>query len=232
MPTLVLLPGMDGTGELFAPFLEALGDQFKTQVVRYPTDQELGYEELLTLARSALPIDEPYVVLGESFSGPIAISLAAEASPLLRGVVLCCTFARNPHPAFSPFKNLLALVPFHWSPSIALSWALLGSFGSAALRGSIAGAVRRVAPRVLRARLRSVASVDVSDMLATVTVPCLYLRASQDRLVPASASVHIQCVLPPVSMVQINAPHCLLQAAPAEAARIVSLFVREVQVAL
>lgn len=232
MPTLVLLPGMDGTGDLFAPFLEALGNQYKTQVVRYPTDQELGYEELLTLARRALPTDEPYIVLGESFSGPIAISLAAEAPPLLRGVVLCCTFARNPRPALDPLKSLLAFVPFRWSPSAGLSWALLGSFGSAALRVAIAQAVRRVAPKVLRARLRSVASVDVSSMLATVRVPCLYLRASHDRLVPAGASVHIQGVLPHVSVVQINAPHCLLQAAPEEAARVVSPFVREVQVAL
>jgi len=232
MPTLVLLPGMDGTGDLFAPFLTALGDQFKTKVVRYPPDQELGYEDLLALTRSALPIDEPYVVLGESFSGPTAISLAAEAPPLLCGVVLCCTFARNPRPAIAPLKSLFALVPFHWAPPTALSWALLGPFGSAALRASIAGAVRRVAPRVLRARLRSVASVDVSAMLATVRVPCLYLRASQDRLVPVGASVHIQAVLPQVSVVQINAPHCLLQAAPAEAAGVVSAFVREVQVAL
>ncbi|MBR7800110.1 alpha/beta fold hydrolase [Undibacterium fentianense] len=232
MPTLVLLPGMDGTGDLFAPFLEALGDQFKTQVVRYPTDQELGYDELLALTRRFLPIDEPYIVLGESFSGHIAISLAAEAPPLLRGLILCCTFVRNPRPALEPLKSLLPFVPLHWSPSAALGWALLGSFGSIALRAAIAGAVRRVAPKVLRARLRSVASVDVSAMLATVKVPCLYLRASRDRMVPASASVHIQDVLPLVSVVQINAPHCLLQAEPAQAARVVSSFVSEVQGAL
>jgi pimeloyl-ACP methyl ester carboxylesterase len=223
---------MDGTGDLFAPFVEALGDQFKTRVVSFPTDLELGYEELLVLTRRLLPVDGPYVVLGESFSGPIAIAIAAEAPPHLRGVILCCTFARNPRPAFKPLKRLLPLVPLRWSPSAALSWALLGAFGSSALRAAIAAAVRRVAPKVLRARLRSVASVDVSAELAAVKVPCLYLRASHDRLVPASASVHIQGVLPLVSVVQINAPHCLLQAVPAEAARVVSTFVREVQVAL
>lgn len=232
MPTLVLLPGMDGTGDLFAPFLEALGDQFTTQIVSYPTDQDLGYEELLALTRSALPIEEPYVVLGESFSGPVAIALAAEAPPLMRGVILCCTFARNPRPALEPLKSVLGLVPLRWAPSAALGWALLGSFESTTLRAAISKAVRRVSPRVLRARLRSVASVDVSAVLATVKLPCLYLRASQDRLVPASASVHIQGVLPQVVVVQISAPHCLLQAAPDEAARLVSPFFREVQVAL
>src|SRR5690349_19305847 len=33
---LVLLPGMDGTGELFAPFLSALGSSWESLVFRYP----------------------------------------------------------------------------------------------------------------------------------------------------------------------------------------------------
>jgi len=34
-PHLVLLPGLDGTGELFAPLLHALDYEFPTSVVRY-----------------------------------------------------------------------------------------------------------------------------------------------------------------------------------------------------
>ena len=34
-PTLVLLPGLDGTGTLFAPFLEARGADIPTVVERY-----------------------------------------------------------------------------------------------------------------------------------------------------------------------------------------------------
>jgi hypothetical protein len=34
---LVLLPGMDGTGELFAPFVAALGKTTPVVVVSYPT---------------------------------------------------------------------------------------------------------------------------------------------------------------------------------------------------
>ena len=97
MPKLILLPGMDGTGELFGPFLNALRNRFNAQVIRYPTDLALGYQELSTFVRNALPVDEPYVFLAESFSGPIAIAIAAEAPPSSRGSILCCTFARNPH---------------------------------------------------------------------------------------------------------------------------------------
>jgi pimeloyl-ACP methyl ester carboxylesterase len=231
MPTLVLLPGLDGTGDLFSPFIDAVAGQFKTQVVRYPTDRVLSYEELLAIARSALPTDEPYVLLGESFSGPIAISLAAEAHPFMRGVVLCCTFARNPQPALAHFGALLSLVPFQRTPAMVLGAALLGPFGNAALRASIAKAVGQVSSSVLRARLQSVLLADVSDKLASVSKPCLYLHATQDRLVPQSAAAHIKSVLPAVSVVPIKAPHCLLQAVPTQAVRVISSFFWEVELA-
>ena len=51
---LVLLPGMDGTGELFAPFVAALKREFKVVVVRYPTNEPLGYAELEAIARGKL----------------------------------------------------------------------------------------------------------------------------------------------------------------------------------
>ncbi len=45
MITLVLLPGMDGTGCLFADFVSALGSEFETILVRYPSDEPLGYND-------------------------------------------------------------------------------------------------------------------------------------------------------------------------------------------
>ncbi|MEZ5707665.1 MAG: hypothetical protein R3E56_22020 [Burkholderiaceae bacterium] len=34
-PTLVLLPGMDGTGDLFKPFLAVMASAFDTLVIQY-----------------------------------------------------------------------------------------------------------------------------------------------------------------------------------------------------
>jgi pimeloyl-ACP methyl ester carboxylesterase len=77
-PTLVLLPGMDGTGDLFAPLVAALGPHMRTVIVRYP-DEPLDYASDEEIARAALPIGHPFILLGESFSGPIAVSIAASA---------------------------------------------------------------------------------------------------------------------------------------------------------
>lgn len=87
MTTLVLLPGLDGTGELFDPLVRELGPDLSIRVVRYPQDPGLGYKELLQFARDALPPTEPLVLLGESFSGPIAIQLSAERPDQVRGLI-------------------------------------------------------------------------------------------------------------------------------------------------
>ncbi len=87
MAKLILLPGLDGTGELFAPFIEALGG-FETQVVSYPPDRAMSYAEHEAFARAKLPSDEDYVLLAESFSGPVGISIAAPAPKRLKALIL------------------------------------------------------------------------------------------------------------------------------------------------
>ena len=96
MVKLILMPGIEGTGDLFAPLVRALDNSLDTTVLRYPTDEPLGYSELLPRVRAALPASGPFVLLGESFSGPLAIMLAAEAPAGLRGVILSASFATNP----------------------------------------------------------------------------------------------------------------------------------------
>jgi len=228
MVTLVLLPGMDGTGNLFGPFIAALKGEFDVKVVRYPTGQALNYSELESIARAALPVDGPFVLLGESFSGPIAISLAAQRPSQLKGLLLCCTFVRNPRPIFSGLHFLVDVLPVS-APVGLLSRLLLGRFSTPALRAALGEALAQVSPVALRARIKSVLSIDVSEQLRAGTVPTIYLCANFDRVVPAAASQLVTQLNPNVRVVQFEAPHFLLQAAPAKAARVVGDFMRDVQ---
>src|SRR4051812_43266913 len=94
--TVVLLPGLDGTGTLFGPVLDHLPPDLRPLVVTYPTEEPLGYEQLLAHVLERLPTSAPFVLLGESFSGPLAL-MASSRSPVgLRGVILCASFVRNP----------------------------------------------------------------------------------------------------------------------------------------
>lgn len=231
MVTLVLLPGMDGTGDLFEPFIAALGGEFDVKVVRYPSDEPLGYAELEAFARAALPAEGPFVLVGESFSGPITVALAASASQQLKGLVLCCTFVRNPRPLFAGLRSVVGLVPVAFAPVGVLSGLLLGRFSTVELRAALARSLAKVAPSALRARLAAVLNVDVSSKLSAVKAPTLYLRASNDRLVPPSACALISRLAPRTRVVELDGPHFLLQAVPVEAARVVRAFVHDVRTA-
>jgi len=50
----VLLPGLDGTGELFRPLFAELPGWIHPVVVSYPRERPLGYTELLPLAAAEI----------------------------------------------------------------------------------------------------------------------------------------------------------------------------------
>ncbi|MES2321210.1 MAG: alpha/beta fold hydrolase [Pseudomonadota bacterium] len=214
MAAIVLLPGMDGTGDLFSGFVAALGEQYRTQVISYPADHALGYRELADFVRARLPLEEPYVLLGESFSGPVAIALAAEGHPGLVGLVLCCTFARNPFPATARLRPLTSLMPVN-SRLFSLAGPLLR--GGHALP-ELSRVLEHVPASVLRARLREVMKVDYSARIDDIKVPVLYLQARDDHIVPMSAARHLETHCPAMVVKRFTAPHLLLQTVPVEAA--------------
>ena len=224
MVALVLLPGLDGTGLLLADFAASFGADVEIIVASYPTDAALGYSELEPIARTFLPKEQPFILLGESFSGPIAISIAASRPPGLLGLVLCCSFARSPRPWLAIFRPLLSVVPVASLPLALLCFFVLGRFSSPALRRTLAESLTRLAPSALRARARAALSVDVSAKLPRVDVPVLYLRAAEDRIIPKSASQVIVALAPATKLVEFSAPHFLLQTFPSQAAAAVCKF--------
>jgi pimeloyl-ACP methyl ester carboxylesterase len=228
--TIVLLPGMDGTGELFEPFIDALRGEFNLSVATYPVNEALGYVELEAIARTFLPLQEPYILLGESFSGPIAMSIAAANDENLKALILCCTFVKNPRPAFSLISGLVNFLPLALAPVMALSHLLLGRFSSLSLRLKLVRSLNKVSPNTMRARLKAVLVVNVSQKLANIQIPVLYLRATHDRLVPSSASILIAKLLPKMQLVELAAPHFLLQTVPIEAVRVLKDFIREYEI--
>ena len=98
MLPIVMLPGLDGSGLLSTCFVEAMQGQGVTvQVLPLPMQGPQDYVTLASILRPQLPI-APFVLLAESFAGPLAIELAAASPPGLRGLILSTTFARRPVP--------------------------------------------------------------------------------------------------------------------------------------
>lgn len=224
-PTLVLLPGLDGTGLLSSALLNALAARgVPAQVLAYDTDGPQDYASIAARLRSKLPAT-PFVLLGESFAGPLAILLAAERLPALRGLVLSTTFAQRPVPVPGAFAPLLA--PAWPSPPMAvLVPLLLGRWYTREIGRSLVNALRQVPPSALRARAAATLRVDARNALADVEVPVLGLLGRHDRLLwPASVRA-LQRLAPQARWVTLDGPHLLLQVRAEAAAGVIADWMR------
>lgn len=224
---LVLLPGMDGTGELFGPLLAELPIELPVAVVSYP-DRPASYADHIAVARAELPRDRPYVLLGESYSGPVAVRLAAEAPSGLRGLILCASFLTCPSPLLRALRGLTPVASPKLVPGFVAHHSLLGRFATPALRAAHARALSHVSSRTLTARLRAMADIDVRDDLRKLDLPSLYLRGTRDRVVGTRFGEEFLGIARRGRLVDIEAPHFLLQSRPREAAAAILDFLREI----
>ncbi|MFZ2754487.1 MAG: alpha/beta hydrolase [Lysobacteraceae bacterium] len=228
MTSLCILPGLDGTTRMLQRFIATMLPSFESvAAIAYPTDVVLGYRELEAIARDALPQRSPFVLLGESFSGPIAIAIAADPPPNLIGLVLSTTFARAPVPLLAPFAGLTRFAPVRMVPTTVLSAMLLGRWSTPELRHELGSALSEVAPDVLRARAAAAMRIDVSDRLARITVPTLSLMAKHDRLLRAGAGRQLIDSIAGIRPVALDGPHLLLQTRTGRCAAGIARFAAE-----
>ena len=226
---LVLLPGLDGTGQLFARFLYALPDTLGVTVVTYPANESLSYGDLLPLVRLAVPKDEPFVLLAESFSTPIAIEYASSKPPNLAAVVIVAGFVHAPIGRWSLAAKAIANPWFFRlrAPRWVLEQALIGKDAPPALVHKVRQVLQFVSPAVLSYRVQEALNCDVTHQLARVDVPLMYVRATHDRLLSESCFAEIKLIRPDISLASVDGPHLLLQREPRNSADVVSRFLRE-----
>lgn len=227
--TLVLLPGMDGTGRMFAPFVRALSPFIHPDVISYPVDRSLGYAELESYVEQGLPAEGPIVLLGESFSGPLALRVAARGHPRLAAVVLVASFARSPLPIIGPWlRQCVGAWCFRFSPP---DWIvrnyLAGRDAPDDLIAHFQDAVRTVSAAVMARRAKDVLAVDVRPLLSQIKVPVLLLTAARDRLVSQKAAADFRALGDRLEIVSMDAPHLILQRQPVAAAQAIEVFVRK-----
>ncbi|MDR6991540.1 alpha/beta fold hydrolase [Luteimonas sp. 3794] len=216
----VLLPGMDGSGTLHGEFVAAMAPRFQVETVAYPPDRILSYAQLQAFVVDRLPGDAPFLLIGESFSGPIAIRIAAARPPSLIGLVLCASFAASPRPWLRHLQPLLGL-PLPKPPTRMLMPAMMDRWTTRDWTRREQRALADLPAAVARARLSEVLKVDATAELARIRDPVLYLQASHDRLVPRRCWHEIHAHLPRATRVRLRGPHFLLQHQPALAARAV-----------
>ncbi len=220
----LLLPGLDGTGKLFKPFLATAPADSSFEVVSYPIGRQMSYAEHAESVCTSFIPGEPFVIVAESFSGPIAVLVSSAQPPNLAGLVLCNTFVYRA--AWRGFSYL----PWAWLfrfPITTLTTGIHLTGFRQALRfvGSIRAANANVSPNVRAHRLRAALNVDVRETLGSLETPVMYLRGLHDRLVLSSCARHVKKARPSTIIVHVPGPHLLLQVEPERSWQEVSAFV-------
>jgi pimeloyl-ACP methyl ester carboxylesterase len=188
---LILVPGMDGTGQLFYRQTPSLSESFKTATYALrskASTMDTLVDDLACVIDTVAPETRRAVVVGESFGGALAMSFALARPEQVSALVVLNSF-----PYFSPQFRLrlarygLALLPWGAMPLIRRATAF--RLHSAHTHRE---EIRRFMELTASAdregyinRLQLLMSYDIRDRLPDLQPPALFLAAEQDHLVPS-----------------------------------------------
>ena len=222
---LALLPGLGGTGRLFAPLLNRLPPSLDPLVIRYPTADANSLDRHIEVAAQALSSDGPWLLLAESFSGPIAARLATGRSDLnIAGVIFCASFLSSPRPyalallKHAPLGRLFGIRPPDWF----IRAACMGGRADPDLIAELRLALATTGSEALAHRLRLLAGLPPFEQ--PISQPCLYIRPRQDRLVPRRCVAEVQRLCRRLRVATLEGPHFILQTEPEACAGLIGSF--------
>jgi pimeloyl-ACP methyl ester carboxylesterase len=225
--TLILLPGLDGTDVFFRPLLAALPEWIMPMVVQFPTAGGNAYSDLLRLVCSALAETDRCYVLGWSFSGPLALMLAAAEPGKIQGVILASSFVRPPRPIYARLR---------WGAVVPTIWVIracrripvwLSQKPTDRLRQDKTETWTRVKASMVAARIRALLNVDARELLKGCPVSILCIAGNDDGIVPQRNVTEIVAVRPSVQVRMIDGQHFALYTNPKAAVAAITEFMVE-----
>jgi len=211
----LVLPGLDGTDLLLDRFRRLAPPTYDVTVLALPDDPTAGYSELCDHFSETVASAGKCVLIGESFSGPLAVLLAQRHPGVMIHLVLVATFVVSPVPFVARWIpwSLFFRLPL---PSFAVRRFMLGPFDDG-LVDLLQKAACTVSPRTLARRMRSVIEVDVSDQFRQLTCPVTCICPTNDALVSERCVTTILELREDVILKRIEGPHLILQTQPEQA---------------
>lgn len=219
---LVLLPGLNGDGELFAPLLAELPASLHPLILPLPGT---GAQDHASLARALRPqleaLDGPFMVLGESFSGALAHRLCNELDHAPLGLILASSFLQRPRTLLPPAALLGSLRGLLLEPWLIKAFCL-GAGAAPELVALVGRQVAQLPTALLNARLEVLRSMRPPQL--KLALPTLQLAARQDRLVSGAASRGTAHYCSDLQRIELDGPHFLLQREPRACAQAIAAF--------
>lgn len=215
----VLVPGMDGTGDLFYRQVPCLARTYRVATYRLRDDApslDVLATDLAHTIDMVAPVERRAIVIGESFGGAVALTCALTYPDRVAALVVLNSF-----PYFAPQTRLrlaiagLRVLPWGAMPLVRhLTAFRLHSRHThrADIRQFVTLTARATRDGYLN-RLKLLRRFDVRDRLRDVAQPTLFLASERDHLVPAAAQARYMADRVPSSVVRILDGHghiCLI----------------------
>jgi pimeloyl-ACP methyl ester carboxylesterase len=218
-PAVVLVPGMNGTGELFYRQVPRLERSYRVATYSLREDAEsldLLAADLAHVVDVVAPIERRAMIVGESFGGAVALTFALQYPEQVGALVILNSF-----PHFAPQVRLrlaiagLALLPWGAMPLVRHLTAFR-LHSPHTHRAEVKQFIELTAHATRDGyinRLKLLRRFDVRDRLHDIRQPALFLAAERDHLVPAVAQARYMADRVPSSVMRILRGHghiCLI----------------------
>ena len=215
----VLVPGMNGTGELFYRQVPRLERSYRVATYSLREDAESLDRLAADLAHVVdvvAPIECRAIIVGESFGGAVALTFALSYPERVGALVILNSF-----PYFAPQVRLrlaivgLAVLPWGAMPLVRHLTAFR-LHSPHTHRAEVKQFIELTAHATRDGyinRLKLLRRFDVRDRLHDIRQPALFLAAEHDHLVPAVAQARYMANRVPSSVMRILKGHghiCLI----------------------
>ncbi|KAI3690044.1 hypothetical protein L2E82_48019 [Cichorium intybus] len=215
-PILLYIPGIDGTGTGLVVHEKALGKVFHVQCLHIPVHDRTPFEGLLQIVEETIKIEhdlspnKPIYLLGESFGGTLALSVAAR-NPTIDLILILAnpatSFERSQAlPLYSLMKSLpekhyemlpyvippilgdfvkMAMVKIDGTSDVSHLWQFLCNFTKDLPNLSMLSKILPQDTLKWRIKLVESAAAYANSRLHAITAQVLVLASGKDNLVPS-----------------------------------------------
>lgn len=212
-----MIPGLDGTGLLFEPFLKLLDNTIEVTVINL---NELSYE-LLVDDIVAKMRGSKYILLAESFGGHIAYEVAKRVPNQVDRVIVAASFLSRPTWLTSLRRCLpLRLIKTQAFPGKLVNKLTFGNCASKALIASFYTALNEIDNEIIRQRLELVHLLKFERQ--KVAVPCTYVAAKSDYLISKNCYKEFEYAFSNFDKFEVEGGHFIVQSNPIFFAKLIN----------
>lgn len=207
---IILLPGVDGTGILFKPFVDIFKADVSVEVIPLTKDSDQSILNQVSVIEETVG-DEKVVLIVESYSGLLAYELARRNKIHIEQIFFFGCFLQPPS-FIGKVGRFLPVRLLNIIPDKLLSHILFNRWASPELIALFRKAIESVDFPNLKKRLNTIGIYQKPTQ--PIDVPCVYVQGTMDNLVSAYNVKAFEELCINLQIEVVEATHMLLQTQP------------------